>query len=121
MNELDFFGHNVIEKVRDLTIKDWDNIIEGKSKGITADVVQEKLALLTKEQLEALIWIMPKIVDSTIHNFLWMFDKSKEMDLRITTKDGTIDRLQDESDGLYGELYSKRGWISKYSKERHEE
>lgn len=35
MNELDFFGYNVIEKVRDLTIKDWDNIIEGKSKGIT--------------------------------------------------------------------------------------
>jgi hypothetical protein len=121
MNELDFFGRSVIENVRDLTIRDWDNIIEGKAKGITAETVQEKLALLSKEQLEVLIWIMPKIVDSTIHNFLWMFDKSKEIDLRITTKDGTIDRLQEESDGLYGELYSKRGWISKYSKQRHEE
>lgn len=121
MNVLDLFGQSVVEEVRDVTIRDWDCIIVGKAKGVTADAVKEKLALLTKEQLETLVWMLPKVVDSTIHNFLLMFDKSKEIDLKVNTKEGIIERLQEETDGLYGELYSKRGWISRYSKERHEE
>ncbi|MCB2355767.1 epimerase [Clostridium estertheticum] len=121
MDVLELFGKELIEKVRDPTIQDWDSIVDKKSKGITAKAVQEKLTSFTDEQLDVMRWIIPKIVDTSMHNFLCMLESSKTFDLKVKTKDGIVERLQDESDGLYGELYTKNGWIMKFSKQRYEE
>ena len=121
MDELELFGKELIEKVRDITIQDWDGIVDKKSKGITAKAVQEKLSIFSEEQIEVIKWLMPKIVDTTIHNFLCMLESSKKYDLKVKSDNGIVGRLQDESDGLYGELYTKNGWIMKFSKQRYEE
>lgn len=101
MDELEVFGRMMIEKVRDVTIQDWDSLVEGKSKGITAKAVNEKLASFTQEELEIIKWIIPKIVDTTMHNFLCTIETSKKFDIKVNTENGVIERLQDESDGLY--------------------
>lgn len=121
MNELEKFGKELIENVRDVTIQDWDSLIDKKSKGITAKAVEEKLALFSEEQIEVIKWLMPKIVDTTMHNILCMFESSKKYDLKVNIEDGVVERLKDESDGLYGELYTKNGWIMRFSKQRYVE
>lgn len=121
MDELEVFGRLIIEKVRDVTIQDWDSLVDGKSKGVTAKAVNEKLASFTQEELQIIKWIIPKIVDTTMHNFLCMIESSKKFDIKVNTENGVVERLQDESDGLYGELYTKDGWIMKFSKQRYEE
>jgi len=121
MDELEVFGRLMIEKVRDVTIQDWDSLVDRKSKGVTAKAVNEKLASFTQEELQIIKWIIPKIVDTTMHNFLCMIESSKKFDIKVNTENGVVERLQDESDGLYGELYTKDGWIMKFSKQRYEE
>ena len=118
-NVLDKFGKVLMESVRDRTISNWDMILNGKMKGLSAQHVREKIVDFDEEKIEVLKWIIPKIVDVGLHNFLVMIeDNNINVEVVSNDKKGNIREL---SDGLAGELYTEDGWISRFSKERYEE
>lgn len=118
---LDILGQFLMKYVRDETISNWDSIVNGKMKGITAQKVKERIANLNEEQLETLKWIIPKIVDQGLHNLLVMFEECEELFLGVNTESGEVEDIKEESDGLAGELYTEDGWITQFSKERYDE
>lgn len=117
---LDFLGQTIMHKVRDVTISNIDMIINGKMKGDEAKAIREMLVDFNPKQIEILKRIIPRIVDRTLHNFLWMIEQEDDIDLLINSESGFLS-AKELSDGLTGELYSDEGWIAKFSKERYEE
>ena len=119
-NILDNFGEVLMRSVRDRTISNWDKILNGKMKGLSAQQVMEKTEEFSEEQKEILKWIIPKIVDVGLHNFLAMIEEYEDINVEVVTN-GERGNIRELSDGLAGELYTEDGWISKFSKERYEE
>ena len=119
-NVLDEFGEVLIQSVRDRTISNWDKMLNGQMKGLSAQQVMGKLEGFTEEQKEILKWIVPKIVDLSLHNFLAMFEEYDNINIEVVTN-GNSGNIRKLSDGLAGELYTDDGWISRFSKERYEE
>jgi hypothetical protein len=119
-NVLDYFGETLMESVRDRTISNWDKILDGKMKGFSAQQVREKIEGFSEEQKEILKWMIPKIVDVGLHNFLAMVEECKNINVEVVSN-GESGNIRELSDGLAGELYTEDGWISKFSKERYEE
>jgi len=119
-NGLDYFGKILISEVRDRTITNWDMILNGKMKGITAQKVREELSGFSDDNLEVLRWLIPKITDTSLHNLLGMVEQNNE--IKIEIYDGEIKKdITQLSDGLEGELYTDDGWIKRFSKERYDE
>lgn len=115
-NTLDLFGELLIKQVRDETISEWDMILNGKMKGVTAKEVKNRISSFNQEQLEVLKWIVPQIVDLNLHNLLFTIEESDELFVAIDDKE-----IKEESDGLAGELYTEDGWIRRFSNERYDE
>lgn len=113
---IEAFGKLLISDVRDHTIETFDGMLQGTIKGITAQKIQEKIKTFDQEQMDALEWMVPQIVDLCLHNMLWMAEQQEDITLLFR---GT--ELREESDGLAGELYTEDGWIQKYSSQRYEE
>lgn len=119
-NVLDYFGKLLMSGVRDETITNWDMIVNGEMKGITAQQVREKISSFSEEQIEVLKWLISKVTDSCLHNILITIEKNDE--LKVTISDGQIDtNIKQISDGLEGELYTEDGWITRFSKKRYDE
>ena len=118
-NILDYFGKILMLNVRDRTISNFDRMIDGKMKGITAKCVSEKISSFNDNQLETLKWLIPKIVDLSLHNMLVMIEENNEINVEVFNGNNA-NSLKEVSDGLAGELYTEDGWILKYSKERYD-
>lgn len=119
--DLDFFGELLMTRVRDKAISEWDRIMDGRAKGITAKVVKKALENFSEEQKKTVGWLLPKVVDSTIHHLLWTFEQELVVDIVVKKESGTVNSIRDLSDGLSGELYTQDGWIVRFSKQRYEE
>ena len=115
---LELFGTLLMTQVRDQTILVWDNMIDGQMKGETAVQVKAMLTTFDAQQREILKQLMPKVIDDTLHYFLWMFEQEASIGISVQTKTELVPSLNQISDGLAGELYGKRGWITKFSKQR---
>jgi hypothetical protein len=115
---LDVFGAILMQRVRDWSITDSDNLVSGKSNSVIGKRVNEILALFESKQREALHDLIPVIVDTTIHHLLWMFEQEEWIDIAVHTEDGIVPSLREVSDGLAGESYD---WVRRFSKERYEE
>lgn len=119
-NILDYFGKILITEVRDETITNWNMMLSGKMRGINAQQVRDKISIFNDEQLDVLKWLMPKIIDSSLHNLLLMIEQNDA--IKVEVNDGQKDNdIKEISDGLEGELYTEDGWISRFSKERYDE
>ncbi len=116
---LDVFGSLLMRRVRDRTISEWDKIVDGQMKGLTAEHVQEILVPFDAQQVEALHQLIPRIVDTSLHYLLWMLEQEKSVSISVRTDTEVVPNLQEISDGLAGELYGQRGWITKFSKQRY--
>lgn len=110
------FGKVLMDRVRDNTTASVDQMLDGTMKGITAQKIQEKIKVFDKEQMETVEWLVVQVVDLCLHNMLWMVEQEEEITLLYQGAG-----LQEESDGLSGELYTEDGWIQKYSSGRYEE
>jgi len=120
-NCLDKFGELLMTHVRDKTIEDWDKIIDGRMKGLSAERVRKELIETGVDHSIILRKVIPRIVDTTLHHLLWTLEQESALNLSIETESDSFSNVCDASDGLSGELYGKRGWIARFSKERHEE
>jgi hypothetical protein len=114
---LDKFGQLLMKRVRDQTIFEWDMIIDGRAKGVTAKHVHEMLSSFDAQQLEVLHRLVPDIVDTTLHHLLWTLEQEKSVDVAVHTAEGVVPSLREVSDGLAGELYD---WIPRFSQQRYE-
>nr|WP_235715902.1 hypothetical protein [Acetivibrio cellulolyticus] len=110
-----------MKEVRDYAIPHWDSVIGGKTQTTEAKIIQDNLSKMKKEDIEIIINIIPKIVDTTLFYFLRMIEEDDGFDLVADAENGDKVSLREESWGLAGELYNEEGWIAKYSKERYEE
>jgi len=111
MNALDEFGKRLMEKVRDEAVSDWEMILNGKMKGERA----ERIRAIVESNPQAVPAVLPDIVDTVLHRLLNWFENDQEFELCVKDSVG-LKPLSGESDGLAGELYGSRGWISKFSK-----
>lgn len=109
-NELNEFGQILIQETRDKTITRFEKMVDGSLKSISAKAVQEKFNGFSAEQLEVVEWLIPQIVDSSLHNLLFMIEEHPE--LEVIYKGVNVN---EESDGLAGELYTEDGWIEQFS------
>ena len=119
MNEaLIRFGCVLMQKVRDEAIEEWDKILDGRMGGHRASLVRERLHALTPEQRVVTSWVIPQVVDTTLHHLLWTLEQSRELELKVRILEELSENLREVSDGLAGELYGSRGWIAKFSQQQ---
>lgn len=118
---LDQFGKIFIKQVRDHTIADWDAYLDGIRKSPAGPMVNAAIAKMSESEREAISVVLPGIVDTVLHNVLFLVESEERIKLTISTDDDESVSLAEISDGLAGELPSKNGWIAKFSSERHQE
>jgi hypothetical protein len=118
---LEKLGQTLIESVRDRAIADWDKIIDGRMKGLTANAVRAELEAASPDASAILAKVLPRIVDATLHNLLATLEREEALRLVVGLQNGSEVNAAEESDGLSGELYGQRGWIARFSKQRHNE
>ncbi len=112
---LDHVGELIISQVRDAAIRSYDRLVSGHWKAREDRVLHNRLQELSPDQLAVVRDVAVEMVDTTIHNVLWMLENREDVDLTARTDDGGVTSMRDASDGLSGELYSKRGWIYRFS------
>ena len=120
-SQLDRLGEILMTRVRDRAIGDWDKIIDGRMRGNTAEKVREELASSGRDATQVLTRMVPRVVDTVLHHLLWTLEQEPGLDLSVGVGETAGPSARDESDGLGGELYGSRGWIARFSKQRHEE
>lgn len=112
---LELFGSEFIENVRDMSLRKFENLINGKMKSEESFEIQEFLQNIDSNNLEYIKKIIFEMTDTIMHNTLFMFEANEEFLICKNSEEGLID-VNELSDGLSGELYSKNGWINKFSK-----
>jgi len=111
---LDKFGELLIKSVRDKAARDWERIINGETKGKTAQAVMHQIGSFNTEQREVLIKLVPQIIDTVLYHLL--FTAEQEQNLKLIMRcDDNEQNLKEISDGLAGELYGTQGWIARFS------
>ena len=118
MESLAKFGEVFISEVRDETAQDFLDIESGKMKSEIAMRMHNMLQQFDSNEKVMIKNLVGHMIDRTIHNCLWMFEKS--MEFTITSKTDRNNPEEDIvglSDGFAGELYSVDGWFEKFSKD----
>lgn len=83
---LNTFGKEFIEKVRDLTIHQYLDIKSGKMKSKQAISTTELVMSFNLEDQKSLDLIVFDVIDRMLHSTLFMFEKSKQIDISIKMK-----------------------------------
>ncbi len=109
MSDLNDFGAELMKSVRDEAILTWISILEGKMNGKTAVAAREAITRSSTPE-EAVLAVIPDIVNTVLHRFLALIDGDERLKLTWLDTD-----LAESSDGLPGELASKEGWIARLS------
>lgn len=115
-NPLDVVGELLMVRIRDKSIENWERILDGRMLGETAETVRQELSETSAGISEKVKRIIPHVVDTVIHNFLWALEQEKAVGLWIEADGQVTPSIREVSDGLTGELYGERGWIAKFSR-----
>lgn len=112
---LEKFGKILIKEVFDASLERLNNIVDGNVKAPKLLTLHQELKNVDKNNVDIMRNFAKECIQNTLHNFLWMIEQSDGFDLVAKIDDQTTS-LKEISDGLCGELYTKEGWIEKYSK-----
>ena len=113
-NITDKFGQLLISTVRDRVVNEIANIINGKQKGY----IVKELDGFSDAQKKDLLNLSSWAIIQTLSYFFFMLD-DYESEVRLEFFDDESNMfidLTEASDGLTGDMLSKYGWISRYSK-----
>lgn len=114
---LNDFGRKIINSVRDQAIFEFEAILFGKMKSESAIKLHNELKTFDKHQIDVLKKTIFASIDNVIYNTLDMLEQNEESMRLLVSHDGNNERnIVEISDGLSGELFSKNGWIEKFSK-----
>ena len=111
---LDFFGQILMERIRDEAIDDWERIFQGKMRDNESKIIFETLSSFSPEQIQFIINLFPKIVDTTLHHLLWTLEQ-EDINVLVKDEENKFLNIKEISDGLAGELYTEDGWILRFS------
>jgi len=118
---LDNFARLFIDTVRDYSIQNIDDIIQGKMNDELSKNIYKKLESLSENEFRLFLEnFIPIIVDKSLFYALHLFHYNENIEL-CWKSDTKLVFLKEESDGFDGELFTEFGWIRKYSQERHKE
>ena len=109
-------GERIIRCIRDYTISQFEDLMAGRIKAPDDQDLQYRIGQLSPESRKILHDIGIRLVDETLHNFLWMLEGGERLELICRAPDGEVANLTELSDGLPGELYGPEGWIAKFSR-----
>jgi hypothetical protein len=115
---LNRFAETMIQQVRDETIDLWDRSLSGRMRDEDSLKATQVIATLSPEQKALVDWMVVRMVDSTIHHWLWMLEQEEDTQVVQYIAEGDGANIAEISDGLCGEMYGDEGWIARYSKER---
>lgn len=115
---LDLFGKELIEKVRDMSLKHSINIAKYETKNSVALERYKSLSSLSEEEQEAVCDLLSETVLDTIYNFLEMFEEDSDKMELIIKKDNVRYNMCDISEKMGSEIacFNDEGWIQKFSK-----
>ena len=115
LKPLDKFGAFVMHNLRDRAIERHTLLQKGKLKAPAVLELQSAVAALPKDTQKLLLSCIVDSVDVAIHDFLFALQEAHDMEAGVEV---LVDEtnIADESDGLQGETYGKRGWIASHSK-----
>ena len=114
---LNKFGRILMEEVRDSSIERYQLIMSGHLKSAVAKSLNQKIKKLDGAQISIVKELVASVVDTTVHNMLWMIEQNEhDIDVVFRKQDGPQEvSLRMCSDGLTGELYTEDGWIAQFS------
>lgn len=114
---LDEFGKLLIQELRDTSIDEMNNIINGRSKAPVNIELFKKLENFSSDQISILNEFVVKAIDKELHNTLFMIENyAEKLSLVYRDENEAGISLTEISDGLSGELYTEDGWIERFSK-----
>ena len=114
---LDIFGQKLISRVRDQSIFEFEGMVQGKIKSANMVKLNNELKIFDKHQIEILKKVVLTAIDSVIYNTLDMLEQNEESIRLLISQEGKNEKnIVDISDGLSGELFTKKGWVEKFSK-----
>ena len=114
--ELDDFGRNLLEQVRDEVIDKWIGIIDGSVKAPRLIDWHNEIKEFQNAPQDVARFVSTKIVDSCIAAFLRFIDSNEEISVEWKGVDS-----REESDGLSGELYGDHGWLASFARNPSDE
>lgn len=106
-----YLGKKVVEKILDKSIQE---VLEAFSDP-KARLLHEKLISFSQKQIDILEEIVPYIITGTVSNMLCFFEENEDIQLMIDFEGERIN-IAEVSDGLYGDLNGKDGWIDRFGK-----
>jgi len=116
IEKIDVFGSNLMNSVRDRSIKRVDDILLGDVKAKSLIELHQSLKSFDSHQIDSIRTVIIETIDNVIFNTLSMLEENRN-NLKLQILDQGIDtNLVDISDGLPGELFSDDGWIARFSK-----
>ena len=114
---LETFGRIIVQKIRDVSIKQTDDTLKGLYKGIYARELQRVVTDESLDKNTLLEMLVPYFTDEIITIFLQVLWDELEIKVSVRTKAQDF-RLIELSDGLDAEYLGKDGWIDRYSNQR---
>lgn len=109
------FGQFVVEKLRDRPLNFFDAVLAGRMKSERVKALGTELVALTEEQKGVVRRCVQMAPDHAIHDFLFALGEAHDFGTEIEVLvDG--ENIVGQSDGLAGELFGEKGWLTKYSK-----
>lgn len=110
---LDRFGQLLMQEVRDRAIEQWEQTLDGRMKGESA----QRVCSSVSEHDRALIKpFVPSIVDTTLHWMLCLLDGNDDLRLAVDVNGSETPSISAISDGLPHELGGTEGWIAQFSR-----
>lgn len=101
---------------RDEAIGVVDRFLAGGDRSDRGQRLRVELGDISPEAARAYRAIAVDAIDETLHQVLWMFERSERFDITTRLESGETVSLRDASDGLSGELYTEDGWLARYSR-----
>jgi hypothetical protein len=113
---LDEFGAALVA-ARDEAIGVVDRFLAGEDPSDRGMTLRERLGGgISPEAARTYRAIAIDAIDETLHQVLWLFERSEQFDITARLESGEILSLRDASDGLAGELYTEDGWLARFSR-----
>lgn len=108
---LDEFGKFLMENLRDKSIQFAEKLIDEKWNAPDLQEIQQKISTFSDEDKKLILSFIIGSIDNGIHDFL--FALQEQTKIKIQFDDINIENL---SDGLHGEIFTREGWRHKFSK-----
>lgn len=111
------FGKWLIENVRDYAVGESQRLFDEppKDRKYPHWLYEQLCSQFDEQQRKLVLYLMPQIVDSTIHHLLSSLSETEWISIDVTLDDGTAMVLRGTGEGSKGVMFE---WIRDYSKER---